>query len=450
MMRHTATAIAVLALSACHERDVFIGDLQEVMVTPTVPNRDVDILFVIDTSPSMLEEQAALTASFPLMMDALATLQGGLPNVHIGVVSTDMGTQASNGMVGPSIGSGPGSCGGIGDDGELRHDSAALAGATFISDIDNGDGTRAVNYTGQLRDVFASIASLGANGCGFEQPLAAAKRAIENPANTGFIRPNANLAIVILSDEDDCSAKSPTLLGTDVTTLGPLQSFRCTRFGVTCDGGGGTPTDMNMIGGKTDCHSNTTSPYVEDVATYTSYLTALKNDPYAVMIGAIVGDPNTVAVELGTPPGGGTAIPMLADVCASETQTADPAVRLSQAVDAFPTRSILSSICGDLVLPLTSIGYTAKKLVGDPCVDVSLADTSEEPGTQTYCEVVDGPMAGEQALPPCDGTRTTDCWRLAPDAACATTKTNLRLDVRRSTTPPARSYAHLRCLTAAQ
>src|SRR6185503_20946246 len=97
------------------------------------------------------------------------------------------------------------------------------------------------------------------------------------------------------------------------------------------------------------------------------------------------------------------------------------------------------------------IGYTAKKLVGDPCVEVALADTSEEVGTQTYCEVVDGAIGGEEALPPCDGSRTTDCWRLAPDAtACARTPTNLRLDVRRSTTPPARSYAHLRCLTAAQ
>ena len=451
MRTRTITVISFVALCACQQRDVYIGELQEVMVMPTVPNRNVDILFVIDSSPSMLDEQAALTASFPLMMDALATLQGGLPNVHIGVVTTDMGTQASNGMTGPGIGSGPGSCMGTGDDGVLRHNSAALGGATFISDIDNGDGTRMVNYTGNLRDVFTDIASVGANGCGFEQPLAAVRRAIETPANVGFIRPDANLAIIVLSDEDDCSMKSPLLLSSDTSTMGALQSFRCTRFGVKCAGGGATPDDMNTIGPKTDCESSTTSQYVDDIATFTTYLTALKNDPYAVMIGAIVGNPDHVAVELRMPPGGGTVIPALADVCASTDQVADPAVRLGQIAGAFPERSIVSSICDDLVLPLTDIGYTAKKLVGDPCVEVALADTSVEPGTQAHCELVDGPIDGEEALPPCDGATTTDCWRLAPDpAACARTQTNLRLDVVRSTPPPPRSYAHLHCLTAAR
>jgi hypothetical protein len=126
-------------------------------------------------------------------------------------------------------------------------------------------------------------------------------------------------------------------------------------------------------------------------------------------------------------------------------------VRIAQVADAFASRSVVASICDDLVLPLTNIGYTAKKLVGDPCVEVALADASEEPGMQPYCEVVDGPLAAEQSLPPCDGSRTTDCWRLAPDAVgCARTASNLRLDVRRSTPVPARSYAHLRCLTGAQ
>lgn len=448
MLRTSILISCVVAVSACHERDVYVGDLQEIVVLPAIPNRNVDLLFVIDTSPSMLDEQQALVASFPLMMDALATLDGGLPNLHIGVITTDMGVQNASGPLGPSIGSGPGACSGIGDDGLLHHDAPELAGSTFISDVDAGDGTRLRNYTGALRDVFASIASVGADGCGFEQPLAAVRRALENPANGGFLRPDANLAIVILSDEDDCSALNPGLWGPDTLTLGPLQSFRCTKLGVTCEVGGTTPTEMDVVGPKADCHANTASSYVQDIAPFTTYLASLKADPYAVMIAAIVGDPTHVAVELAPPPGGGSPTPRLVDVCAGDS-VADPAVRIAQVVDAFSSRSILASICGDLVSPLTSIGYTAKKLVGDPCVDVPLADTSEEVGSQTYCEVVDGPLAAEQPLPACDGERTTDCWRLAPDPVrCARVDANLRFEVHRSATPTAKSYAHLKCITA--
>ncbi len=54
-------------------------------------NRDVDILFVIDNSGSMGEEQTALATKLPDFINVLAALPGGLPNVHIGVVSSNMG-----------------------------------------------------------------------------------------------------------------------------------------------------------------------------------------------------------------------------------------------------------------------------------------------------------------------------------------------------------------------
>ena len=55
------------------------------------PVRDIDILFMIDNSPSMQEEQTNLQKNFPVFMDALKKIPGGLPNVHIGVVSSDLG-----------------------------------------------------------------------------------------------------------------------------------------------------------------------------------------------------------------------------------------------------------------------------------------------------------------------------------------------------------------------
>ena len=80
-------------------------------------------------------------------------------------------------------------------------------GATFISDV---DGVK--NYTGNREDVFGCIAALGESGCGFEHPFASITRALGadgSPApaeNQGFLRPEAFLFIVIVTDEDDCSA----------------------------------------------------------------------------------------------------------------------------------------------------------------------------------------------------------------------------------------------------
>src|SRR5688572_14339963 len=62
---------------------------------PVRINRDLDLLFVIDNSRSMTPEQDSLAVNFYRLIEALETLEGGLPNLHIGVVSTDMGAGES-------------------------------------------------------------------------------------------------------------------------------------------------------------------------------------------------------------------------------------------------------------------------------------------------------------------------------------------------------------------
>src|SRR5882762_11188529 len=52
-------------------------------------NRDVDILFMVDNSQSMRPLQGKLATNFPAFMNVLKTLPGGLPNVHIGIVSSN-------------------------------------------------------------------------------------------------------------------------------------------------------------------------------------------------------------------------------------------------------------------------------------------------------------------------------------------------------------------------
>ena len=91
-----ATALILIFTLACINRpmknatpDPFIGSAISI---PQSAERDVDMLFVIDNSGSMAGEQANLRANFPALMSSLKNMIGGLPNVHLGVTTTDLGT----------------------------------------------------------------------------------------------------------------------------------------------------------------------------------------------------------------------------------------------------------------------------------------------------------------------------------------------------------------------
>jgi hypothetical protein len=213
------------------------------VVNPSI-NRNVDILFMVDDSSSMDLQQANLIRNFPTFMTRLQD-PPGLPNVHIAVVSQDMG--AGDGSIASCDATG-------GKHGIFQYTARGTctatnlqAGATFISNI-----AGAANYTGDIATVFSCIAALGNSGCGFEHQFAAILRALgadgqAPPAeNQGFLRPDAYLAIIMLTNEDDCS-ESPgvplfdTRTNTNVASqLGPPANFRCNEFGHMCDSGSGT------------------------------------------------------------------------------------------------------------------------------------------------------------------------------------------------------------------
>jgi len=395
--------------------------------------------------------------SFPRMVDKLAQLDGGLPDLHIGVISSDMGTQSSAGSrPAPPVGSGlPGECADVGDDGALQHAGDPALADAFLSDVADAaaPGGRARNYTGDLRDEVSRLVQLGAAGCGFEQHLAALRRSLANPANAGFLRPAANLAIVVLADEDDCSVLDPRLFADDAPGLGLPGSFRCFAQGVICD-----HDDPFQPGTKHGCRARDHAAMVEPIAGLVSAVLAVKPDPREVMVAAIVGDPAPVQVVLTAIPGTSTPVATLAASCVfagpSGPETADPGVRFASFLESFPGRAQRASICGaDLGGPLDAIGATAKQMIGDPCLDTAvLADMSPEPGVQPACEVVDvrdSDTDHPAALTPCGGDAATDCYTLEPDAAaCPAGSDHIRIRVRRSTVVPADTWTHVRCQRA--
>ncbi|MFH2005149.1 MAG: hypothetical protein ABI333_01050 [bacterium] len=354
---------------------------------------EVDLLFVIDNSGSMADEQAQLRADFPSLYDKMKNAYGHPPDLHIGVVSTDLGTGSYQITYCEDIGGDQGVMadpfgvleGGVryfidvkpeGCDESRALDASGTCGAhdclpthcahepatQLVVDAMSGC-PRCRNFQGDPAFVFSSMADLGTSGCGFEQPLEAMYRALnENPANDGFVRPDAQLTVVILSDEDDCSAKNSELFDpTDSaidSPLGPLTSYRCFEFGVTCD-----MNNRDQVGERHDCEARVDgAALLHPVSRYTTLLEGLKSQNLGQLVVIAITGPvidNTVIVELDA-----LAQPAVGYSCSTGAGGAVPAIRLRDFVHHFNGSYAMEhwafqSICNSSYeIPFQEIGQT--------------------------------------------------------------------------------------------
>lgn len=250
--------------------------------TPLPPATKLDLLFMIDNSATAVELQTQVTASFGAFTAQLQARFGGeLPDVHVGVISGSVGAG----------GYAVQSCDGDGDDGRLLSQPRSMCagpGGDWLEDAPDGSGGRQRNFGSSLEATFACIAELGNSGCGFQQHFEAVRRALDgrHAAHAGFVRADAILAVVIVSDDDDCTASDTQVYDPDAeTAIGPLSLFRCARYGWLCNGTeltGGTAT-------YTDCVPRTDS-YLTDPADLVSFLQGLKPDPRMVVMAGVFAD----------------------------------------------------------------------------------------------------------------------------------------------------------------
>ncbi|MBI2892365.1 MAG: hypothetical protein HYY06_02355 [Deltaproteobacteria bacterium] len=235
-MGRASTLAAVLLVGACElpptiSPDAGIdgaGPAGECGAAPTA----LDLLFLIDNSNSMAQEQASLADCFggfgfgalvdPPDMDQDDKFdREPVGDLHVGFISPDMGT---GGYEVPTCDDPV-----DGDDGLLLHaPSPTLSGCKaeyprFLS-------WSAGDETSVLRRDFACLATLGTGGCAFEQHLRAVSRALVDHAggpNAGFLRDDSFLAVVIQSDEDDASVRKDVeaerIFDPDDDELGPLN-----------------------------------------------------------------------------------------------------------------------------------------------------------------------------------------------------------------------------------
>jgi hypothetical protein len=444
-------AVCVVAtVASCGGGAQPVDDTALVAEVPASVNKDLDVLFVLGNEASTIEAQQRVMLQAPKLMSDLVAAAGGMPNLHIGVITPDLGTTASASAPAPDIGTGIGSCHGTGTAGALTT-GAAYTGP-FISDVAQPGGGRLTNYTGNLYDALNIAAGVGAAGCGFQQTLRAVQVALDgNPANAGFLRPSANLAVVIVADQDDCSVRDAGLMTVDGSgPLGPLTEWRCTAQGVVCDG----PDDISVAGAKANCRVNAASTYVEDTAPIVSYLQQLKGDPRRVAVRVIAGPP-TPFVVLRLTVNNIPDVPALAHGCAFNDPSGSmpvtiPSVRLAAFAAALGGPSGFASLCDDPVVTVGAAGRAIARLVGSSCLDesVTLLDTSSDPGVQPSCEVADVTDGNATPAPlrACDAGGAGDCYALIADVArCPGTTGNLRLEVSRAAPAGPHVRTEVRC-----
>jgi len=180
-----------------------------------------DILFLIDNSGSMKEEQAAIAVELPAFIDELKRENGLVQDFRVGVITSSVYQRAIFGDT-EQVLSYPTQSGrlqGIPDaDGTLRPDADR-----FLEDEDP-----------ELVARFGRLVQQGTSGSGQEAPFEAVRLAtvdlastpIAEGGNAEFFRDGARLLVVVVTDEDDCSS---TQRPPPVTLTGDTSHDFCTE-----------------------------------------------------------------------------------------------------------------------------------------------------------------------------------------------------------------------------
>jgi hypothetical protein len=410
------------------------------------PQSKADILFMIDNSSSALRTvQEALPALFPAFLAPLQSLDPPL-DMHLGIITSDMGAGE---FAVPQCS--PGGSGGLLQLTPSASPSCANVAMTDASPylVYHAGGAEA-NFTGTLEDAFACYAAVGDSGCGFEQPLASIRAALEGcnlppdctdihlcdgrtqnctqPRNDGFLRPDASLAVVVITDEDDCSVPADSTLfdpanPTLDSELGPLTSYRCFEFGVLCGG-----NDVGRTAGaRTGCEPGTKEPgtpshQLVPVESYAYFLKSLKPDPRLVSLAILAGPPTPVTVGLDE-----QGNPDLQPSCTSSTLAADPAIRLTKLARQFDAdRASFVSLCNDdLAGAMGQLGAQVQHAATLAwCLGFAPADVDPAPGLQPDCAVTTSALG---ALPACSDAPGATCYSIGSAPNCAQSGVSLQI-----------------------
>jgi len=437
-MRCSVLVLAIL-VAGCPDRPISNSiPEQGAVFSKHVPvSADLDILFVIDDSASTRDKQALFAQNYKNFVARLES-----PGAPFGAACHP--ASATDGRM----------------QNASRDPSLACAPTTdhFLSDLARPDGTRQINYTGSLDEALSCISHVGEAGCGVEAPLEAMRRALDGSRreNDGFLRKGAFLAVVILTDEDDCSG-SPQLFAQPDGTGGP-DDFRCTQSAYRCD------TSISTLGpgAYTGCKVRRDT-LLTDPDAYAAFLSGLQG-PLGIVVALIAGDPKpTIDTGVLRFPGHTQALALQPSCDATilgGAAFARPALRLDAFRQRFGDHGLFSTVCqSDYSQAVDDIGALLFRSIS-PCLEGTLDDSDvfpDRPGLQIDCSVTDvqdafGPARHEQVLRRCamldddhpDVGDGTTCWWVKPNPACDT-ETQLELQIERSDAPAPGTIVDVSC-----
>jgi hypothetical protein len=443
MRASSFSLLAVVGFGACqHDHDVTLGTPGTIVKRIPADN-GLDVLFVIDNSASTMDKQTVFASNFPTLAQALDTFPGGRPDLHIAVVSStvDIGVVGISGCPHPALA----------DDGRFITQARIATGCSaptdnYIVDVSDHNGGRITNYSQPLPQTFSCMAQLGGTGCGFEAQLEAMKRALDggHPENAGFLRPDADLAVIFLTDEDDCSVRDPSLFSLPGL---PPTDYRCQPlYAYDCDHAiGMTPDSFHgctpHVGG-----------YLQDVSSYVQFLHSIK-DRSQTFIGMIAGDPTP---DITT---GQLAMPFEQQIALMPSCSATingnyaigrPGLRLAELTHAYGDHGMFETVCQpDYSGVLADAGRTLFTMMSGCLEGTITATVDPRAGVVADCSVtdrvgfgtpseIDSPVphcAMLDAATPMPGLRPC-YWMESTPAGCPSTPSHLTLHVERDVALP--------------
>jgi len=376
----------IATVSSCSKRSLnalnpctINGVVQNV---PVNPQRALDLLIVVDDSPSMRDEQEKLQQQVPRLVNLLITGGAAEPeavgefpaveSLHVGIITPDMGYSTVP-MTDFVAGSGPDvdfnpttACmrnGGVGLDGNMQ--TMGLRGTPLeCSAITPPEGTQYINYpepgfdeTDLIDDVRCVTGQ--DDGCGFEQQLEAILASDRAPGNAGFNREDALLAVILITDEDDCSTTDPRVFDVEPRSSNPYQ---------------GPPDPVeDFVQFNLRCWKH--SEALQSIQRYVEGIAALKADPSQVVFAAITGIPEDDALDRSN---FGTDEERYATILAhpdmeevpnpdnegEQGQQLTPACDAGTAGVAFPARRIVETMEG-LASSNTGVGTVVESICAD-------------------------------------------------------------------------------------
>jgi hypothetical protein len=295
----------IATVSSCTQRSLnalnpctINGVVQNV---PVNPQRALDLLILIDDSPSMQDEQAKLQEQVPRLVslllsggvdtDGVSTPVGEFPaieSLHVGIITPDLGYSTvppHNFTAGVDFDP-TASCSATGKAGFMQIEGLSGTPQECTAQTPP-DGTLYLNFPEpgfDDADLIGDVTCVTGqtDGCGFEQQLESILVSNVNTANEGFNRDGALLAVILITDEDDCSTTDPRVFDTEARDSmpaelrGPFTSAGELQFNLRCS-----------------AHSEA----LQKIQRYVDGIANLKSDPSQVVFAAITGIPEDATLD---------------------------------------------------------------------------------------------------------------------------------------------------------